>query len=370
MAPGQAGRTGSKKHNRKSSDKIPSSRRSTSNVQKTEILINVYDLLPPGKLSSTLWLLGSSLLHSGVVIRNREYAYGGHDRPGMSGVYWTRPRLEPPGGTFRLELLQGFTFRSEEEVEGIIRDVSQKFQGTAYNLLTKNCNHFTSYLCEQLTSRSGPSWLNRAASIGVALPCVVPREWIAPPEYDTADGELLDEEEEDERASMLRPESRQQHDFHGSSFQSDDGSSITDRDRRSGGNGGGGKGKSSVRDSDGRQMPATSHSTSDTGLLFWRHGKLGSAWIGVEGRRSTSVGAFGVLLAMAAETEIIAWTAWTFQGRPRFSAADPTDPFQQCSAVVDQKSRRANGAASPTLGMMLLRESSDAYKRKCPSSAM
>ena len=273
MAPGQAGKTGSKKHNRKSSDKVASTRRSTSNVQKTEILINVYDLLPvsqdiwphddwnyahrsnkPGKLSSTLWVLGSSLLHSGVVIRNREYAYGGHDRPGMSGVYWTRPRLEPPGGTFRLELLQGFTFRSEEEIESIIRDVSHKFQGTAYNLLTKNCNHFTSYLCEQLTSRSGPGWLNRAASIGVALPCVVPREWIAPPDHDTADGELLDEEEEDERASMLRPESRQQHDFHGGSLQSDDDSWIADMDRRSGGSG---KGKSSIRDTDGRTMPAS-----------------------------------------------------------------------------------------------------------------
>lgn len=43
--------------------------------------------------------------------------------------------------------------------------------GTSYNLLTKNCNHFTSYLCEKLTGRSAPSWLNRAASIGVALPC-------------------------------------------------------------------------------------------------------------------------------------------------------------------------------------------------------
>lgn len=76
--------------------------------------------------------------------------------------------------------------------------------GTSYNLLTKNCNHFTSYLCQKLTGRPAPSWLNRAASIGVALPCVVPREWIAPPDHDTADGELLDEDFEDERSSMLR----------------------------------------------------------------------------------------------------------------------------------------------------------------------
>src|SRR5690242_21132261 len=85
-----------------------------------------------------------------------------------------------------------------------MRQASEEFQGTSYNLLTKNCNHFTSYLCEKLTGRPAPAWVNRAASIGVALPCVVPREWIAPPDYDTADGELLDEDFEDEGSSMLR----------------------------------------------------------------------------------------------------------------------------------------------------------------------
>src|SRR5436190_15533752 len=89
-----------------------------------------------------------------------------------------------------------------------MRQASEEFQGTSYNLLTKNCNHFTSYLCEKLTSRAAPSWLNRAASIGVALPCVVPREWISPPDFDTADGELLEEDEDqdrvDERSRILR----------------------------------------------------------------------------------------------------------------------------------------------------------------------
>ncbi|KAL0261202.1 hypothetical protein SLS55_004898 [Diplodia seriata] len=178
-----------------------SSHRSTLSVQKSEIRIHVYDLLPPGKVSSLLWTLGSGLLHSGVVIKDKEYAYGGHDRRGITGVYWTRPRLEPPGGTFRCEVLQGFSFLTDDELAAVIREASEKFQGTAYNLLTFNCNHFTSYLCEKLTARPAPRWLNRAASIGVALPCVVPREWIAPPDHDTADGELLDDD--DERAAML-----------------------------------------------------------------------------------------------------------------------------------------------------------------------
>ncbi|KAM3071163.1 hypothetical protein ACMFMG_008757 [Clarireedia jacksonii] len=190
---------------KKSSRKSSQSHRSTLSLQKTEIVINVYDLLPPGKLSSVLWTLGTSLLHSGVVINNREYAFGGHDRKGMTGVYWAKPRLEPPGGTFKCEILQGFTVSPQAEIDAIIKEASEVFQGTSYNLLSRNCNHFTSYLCESLTGRPAPAWLNRAASIGVALPCMVPKEWITPPDYETADGALVEDEQSDsnERSRML-----------------------------------------------------------------------------------------------------------------------------------------------------------------------
>lgn len=93
--------------------------RSSRNVQKQSVVINCYDLLKvrlpmpqhnisppttslhtpqPGRLSSLLWTLGTSLLHTGVVIRDREYAYGGHPRANLTGVYHTPPRTEPPGG--------------------------------------------------------------------------------------------------------------------------------------------------------------------------------------------------------------------------------------------------------------------------------
>ncbi|KAK3179093.1 hypothetical protein OEA41_001232 [Lepraria neglecta] len=169
-------------------------------------------------------------------------------------VYWTKPCMEPPGGTFRCELLQGFTFRPEHEIETIIKEVSQEFLGPSYNMLSNNCNHFTNHLCERLIGKPAPSWLNRAASIGVALPCVVPREWIAPPDHDNADGELLEEDEEDERTSMLRQEYHRGHSFHGSSMDGEDDGWDSDRDRRKGGSG---KGKDIVRDTAGRDIPAS-----------------------------------------------------------------------------------------------------------------
>ena len=170
----------------------------------------------------------------------------------MSGVYWTKPLTEPPGGTFRCEMLQGFTFRPEHEIENIIKEVSAAFLGPSYNLLSNNCNHFTSHLCEKLIGKAAPNWLNRAASIGVALPCVVPRDWIAPPEYDNADGELLEEDEDDERTSMLRQEYHRGSSLRGTAIENEDDGWSSDRDRRKGGNG---KGKSVVRDTAGRDIP-------------------------------------------------------------------------------------------------------------------
>ena len=199
-----------------------------------------------------LWMVGTSLLHTAVVIKslNREYAFGGHAQPDMSGVYWTKPGVEPPGGTYRGQLLQGFTFRQDHELEDIIKEVSQKYLGPSYNLLTNNCNHFTTYLCERLTGKAAPSWINRAAGIGVALPCVVPREWISPPDHDTAEGELVDEEES-ERAAMLRQGHRRSSSFHSDLSGGEDGRWVNEREHpriRDG------RGK--VRDTDGRVLPA------------------------------------------------------------------------------------------------------------------
>ena len=195
------------------------------------------------------------------MINNREYAFGGHDRRGMTGVFWTKPRMEPPGGTFKCEILQGFTVSSHAEIEKIIRDASEEFQGTSYNLLSRNCNHFTAYLCEKLTGRPGPAWLNRAASIGVALPCVVPKEWIAPPDFETADGELVLDDDDlitsHERSRMLgdTDTSHQRHSFDDGRHNipvDNDWDSQEDRRSRSNGKG---KGKEPVRDTSGRVVP-------------------------------------------------------------------------------------------------------------------
>lgn len=72
---------------------------------------------------------------------------------------------------------------------------SHTFLGPSWNLLQNNCNHFTSYLCQELTGKPAPAWLNRAASIGLCLPCLVPNQWIDAPDSETANGQLIEDEE-------------------------------------------------------------------------------------------------------------------------------------------------------------------------------
>ena len=136
------------------------------------------------------------------MINSREYAFGAHDRPGLTGVYHTTPGLPPPGAAHRLEIFHGFTILTATEIDQVIKDVSRRFLGRDWNLLERNCNHFTSYLCEELTGVEAPGWLNRAARFGVKVPCLLPAEAVRAPGAE--EGEVLEEEDEsDEEAHML-----------------------------------------------------------------------------------------------------------------------------------------------------------------------
>lgn len=197
------------------------SSRASQSLHKTEVTINVYDLLPPSPLSTILWTLGASLHHSGVALSfpsaphrpSIEYAYGGHSTPAKTGVYHTPPLATPPGATFRCSILHGICFLSPEEIEAVVQRVAGRFLGREYDLLSRNCNHFTSELCAELTGRKAPGWLNRAAGVGGRVPCVVPKEWISVPdaeEEELEDGEEEGEGQGGEREGMLEESRRRE----------------------------------------------------------------------------------------------------------------------------------------------------------------
>jgi hypothetical protein len=79
---------------------------------------------------------------------------------------------------------------SDNEFQELLVNISEEYLGPSYNLITRNCNHFSEEFVKRLVNKSIPSWINRAARLGDMFPCMVPWDWIQPPEL----AEELDQE--------------------------------------------------------------------------------------------------------------------------------------------------------------------------------
>jgi len=103
--------------------------------------------------------------HSGIVIRGRqEWAYGGHDEKGLSGVYHCYPE-ENPEFTFYRRVILGRVRATEEALRSAISllEHSPDWEGNRYDLVEHNCNHFSASLCWRLLQRLPPRWVNKTA---------------------------------------------------------------------------------------------------------------------------------------------------------------------------------------------------------------
>ena len=101
-----------------------------------------------------------------------EYAFGAHDYP-TSGVFEVEPR-NTPGFTFRGTVLMGTTALGPEETRSFVEEVSRDYNGDTYNLIAKNCNHFTDDLSTRLVGKKIPGYINRLAWIGWLVNCILP----------------------------------------------------------------------------------------------------------------------------------------------------------------------------------------------------
>lgn len=133
------------------------------------VYLNVYDLTP---YNGYAYWLGLGVYHSGVQVHGIEYAFGAHEYP-STGIFEGEPK-QCEGFTFRKTILIGKTDMSPAEVRAVMEDLAQDYRGNAYNLITKNCNHFCNDACIKLTGNPIPNWVNRLARIGFLCNCVLP----------------------------------------------------------------------------------------------------------------------------------------------------------------------------------------------------
>jgi len=124
------------------------------------VQLNVYS--PSGGLNA--------IYHSGVEVLGAEYVYGGGDTS-FSGVTAQRPKVPPPGSgwVFYQAVSLGASRVSREEVLRIVTEIRRDFPASSYDLLSRNCNHFSDTLSRRLCGQGIPSWVNRAAGIGASV---------------------------------------------------------------------------------------------------------------------------------------------------------------------------------------------------------
>ncbi|KAL0380358.1 UNVERIFIED_CONTAM: DeSI-like protein [Sesamum angustifolium] len=131
--------------------------------------LNVYDLT---SVNGYAYWLGLGVYHSGVQVHGVEYAFGAHEYP-TTGIFEGQPK-QCEGFRFRKSILMGWTEMSPGEVRRVMEELAEKYRGNAYNLITKNCNHFCNDACVRLTGNPIPNWVNRLARIGFLCKCIIP----------------------------------------------------------------------------------------------------------------------------------------------------------------------------------------------------
>lgn len=142
----------------------------------TNVFLNVYVPGPQApnengeapKPQPQMSIPGFGIYHSGLQVLGTEYTFAGGDFDGC-GVQEQVPKVTPTGSTwqFKETIDLGKTHLTDNEVRAVLSGIRASFPARSYNVMAKNCNHFTETLSVRLgVSHAYPAWVNRAAKIG------------------------------------------------------------------------------------------------------------------------------------------------------------------------------------------------------------
>ena len=151
---------------------------SSSKSRQFKCCLNVYNLMDQNSLGGLLGeMSGMRALHTGVEIVECRQQKDGSCKPvgkgyeyafGSAGVWKQTPKQVPnfenTQATFRKTVDMGMFTMSRRELKRIIGQIQKEYQGENYDLLMKNCNHFSNDLCIRLVNKPIPEEINRLAN--------------------------------------------------------------------------------------------------------------------------------------------------------------------------------------------------------------
>jgi hypothetical protein len=126
------------------------------------VVLNVYIINEDSLINS----LGITLYHTAIEYDNTEYAFGSLDEVDRSGVYDIKP-MSFDEGTFVESINLGTASRRQFFVK--LEKLKLLYLGTSYNLLTKNCNHFTNDFIRLLFNKEIPKKFTSFLKLGEFL---------------------------------------------------------------------------------------------------------------------------------------------------------------------------------------------------------
>lgn len=131
--------------------------------QAERVFVRVYDL---GNTFLTRWpnavAKGYGAFHSGVEVYGMEWSFGMTADNWSTGVAANLPGHHPDH-CFRETLSMGCTSLSKGQVTEIIREMTLEWKGRTYDVLSRNCHHFSDELCRRLGVAPLPDWVNKLA---------------------------------------------------------------------------------------------------------------------------------------------------------------------------------------------------------------
>jgi len=133
------------------------------------VTLHVYDLGIGGQMqgvNSVLGKMGTGAYHCGVEVGGREWSFRYISRG--TGVFSCKP-TKCDGHTHRESIHMGFTTLSEAEVNVLIQRTQKEWRGRSYELLTRNCCHYSEELCLRLGVGSIPWWTTSLAGAGATV---------------------------------------------------------------------------------------------------------------------------------------------------------------------------------------------------------
>ena len=133
------------------------------------VSINIYELHP--KANRFLDKIGIGLYHSGVVIGDREWAFGPiiNNQTNVNGIYSICPGLF--NEFHKTTLIVGQIDINDFDLACIMNKFRHKFLSSEYDQILNNCNDFTKVFCKEICNYDVPNWINRAAKIGSLFYC-------------------------------------------------------------------------------------------------------------------------------------------------------------------------------------------------------